>query len=79
MALRKLDETNFKPLRKLGVLREKRHDGTERCVYLGEWSGRQGIDIRDWKGAGLLGSGIFLNEDEVRTLRAILDNLDFAR
>lgn len=74
-----MSEAGYKLFRLAGHLCPSSKDGVDKRVTLGKWGSELRLDIRRWQDGMNLGKGITLNEDEVRELRRILDEIDFGR
>ena len=60
-----------------GDLSKPTKKGEQKRVSICDYKGELRLDIRRWSTGGTMLKGISLDEDEVRRLRYILDNIDF--
>ena len=72
---------SYEVIESLGTLSTNPKTNWSKEVKIISWNGRpKKLDIRDWytdeDGNTKMSKGISLNEDEVKKLREILDNLD---
>lgn len=61
----------------LGDLSKPTKKGEQKRVCICDYKGELRLDIRRWGTDGTMLKGISLDEDEVRRLRYILDNINF--
>lgn len=69
--------STYSVIQDLGDLSKPTKKGEQKRVSICDYKGELRLDIRRWGTGGTMLKGISLNEDEVRRLRYILDNIDF--
>lgn len=69
--------STYSVIQDLGDLSKSTKKGEQKCVCICDLMGELRLDIRRWGNDGTMFKGISLDEDEVRRLRYILDNIDF--
>ena len=69
--------STYSVIRELGDLSKPTKKGEQKRVSICDYKGELRLDIRRWSTDGTMLKGISLDEDEVRRLRYILDNIDF--
>lgn len=69
--------STYSVIRELGDLSKPTKKGEQKRVSICDYKGELRLDIRRWGTGGTMLKGISLDEDEVRRLRYILDNIDF--
>lgn len=69
--------STYSVIQELGDLSKPTKKGEQKRVSICDYKGELRLDIRRWGTGGTMLKGISLNEDEVRRLRYILDNIDF--
>ena len=69
--------STYSVIRELGYLSKPTKKGEQKRVSICDYKGELRLDIRRWGTDGTMLKGISLDEDEVRRLRYILDNIDF--
>lgn len=67
----------YSVIQDLGDLSKPTKKGEQKRVSICDYKGELRLDIRRWGTGGTMLKGISLDEDEVRRLRYILDNIDF--
>ena len=69
--------STYSVIQDLGDLSKPTKKGEQKRVSICDYKGELRLDIRRWGTGGTMLNGISLDEDEVRRLRYILDNIDF--
>lgn len=69
--------STYSVIQDLGDLSKPTKKGEQKRVSICDYKGELRLDIRRWGTGGTMLKGISLDEDEVRRLRYILDNIDF--
>ena len=69
--------STYSVIQDLGDLSKPTKMGEQKRVSICDYKGELRLDIRRWGTGGTMLKGISLDEDEVRRLRYILDNIDF--
>ena len=69
--------STYSVIQDLGGLSKPTKKGEQKRVSICDYKGELRLDIRRWGTGGTMLKGISLDEDEVRRLRYILDNIDF--
>lgn len=69
--------STYSVIQDLGDLSKPTKKGEQKRVCICNLMGELRLDIRRWGTGSTMLKGISLNEDEVRRLRYILDNIDF--
>lgn len=69
--------STYSVIQELGDLSKPTKKGEQKRVSICDYKGELRLDIRRWGTGGTMLKGISLDEDEVRRLRYILDNIDF--
>ena len=69
--------STYSVIQALGDLSKPTKKGEQKRVSICDYKGELRLDIRRWGTGGTMLKGISLDEDEVRRLRYILDNIDF--
>ena len=69
--------STYSVVQDLGDLSKPTKKGEQKRVSICDYKGELRLDIRRWGTGGTMLKGISLDEDEVRRLRYILDNIDF--
>ena len=69
--------STYSVIQDLGDLSKPTKKGEQKRVSICDYKGELRLDIRRWGTGGTMLKGISLDEDEVRRLRHILDNIDF--
>lgn len=69
--------STYSVIQDLGDLSKPTKKGEQKRVSICDYKGELRLDIRRWGTGSTMLKGISLNEDEVRRLRYILDNIDF--
>ena len=69
--------STYSVIQELGGLSKPTKKGEQKRVSICDYKGELRLDIRRWGTGGTMLKGISLDEDEVRRLRYILDNIDF--
>ena len=69
--------STYSVIQDLGDLSKPAKKGEQKRVSICDYKGELRLDIRRWGTGGTMLKGISLDEDEVRRLRYILDNIDF--
>ena len=69
--------STYSVIQDLGDLSKPTKKGEQKRVCICDYKGELRLDIRRWGTDGTMLKGISLDEDEVRRLRYILDNIDF--
>lgn len=69
--------STYSVIQDLGDLSKPTKKGEQKRVSICDYKGELRLDIRRWSTDGTMLKGISLDEDEVRRLRYILDNIDF--
>lgn len=78
MAEKKDDRgSTYSVIQDLGDLSKPTKKGEQKRVCICDYKSELRLDIRRWSTGGTMLKGISLDEDEVRRLRYILDNIDF--